>query len=340
MVKPPPHSNRKGVNAALGIVEDTLSALQERVRQQETLKKDHVGTNTVPVSAGDSIYSTSDKHKKLLQPTYKETSVLVKRNLRSNKGRCKGQHDTHGDRQVKPHKRSDKTNKPDRDDTLTDREKAESVRGRNSKACPCRLKNKHTGCSRKRNYREKEALDDTSPVASTRGRRDRLPEKTQQGIAYPQGKSKSKKNGKKEAITSHHFAQPTLTSRLRGELVTQKERQGNKENIIKMPFIPCGSKGKSHHLGVLVQQQLGHLKTVPYNQLLTHAPPHLQASSTLQPLHTQVPHKCGQLEQKRKVKGSGESSSGEEAVTEEMVKRALNNLHHHLDQSAQDSQNP
>lgn len=95
-------------------------------------------------------------------------------------------------------------------------------------------------------------MDDTSPVASTSGRVNRLPEKKQQETVHSQDKSKSKKNIRKTAVTLSHFAKPTLTSRLRGELVTQKERQDDKENNIKTPFIPCGSKARNIWLNFYV----------------------------------------------------------------------------------------
>ncbi|XP_042871385.1 uncharacterized protein LOC122252784 isoform X2 [Penaeus japonicus] len=63
---------------------------------------------------------------------------------------------------------------------------------------------------------------------------------------------------------SHRYAQPTLTSRLRTELLERREAE-EKENLI--PFIPSGSKNKSFHLGVIIQKELGRLKNIPPKEL-------------------------------------------------------------------------
>lgn len=63
---------------------------------------------------------------------------------------------------------------------------------------------------------------------------------------------------------SHGYAAPTLTSRLRTELLERREAE-EKENLI--PFIPSGSENKSFHLGVIIQKELGRLKNIPPKEL-------------------------------------------------------------------------
>lgn len=106
-------------------------------------------------------------------------------------------------------------------------------------------------------------------------------------------------------MTCQRYAQPTLTSKFRDELSSRKEKE-EKENITH--FIPCGSKGKSYHVGVIVQQELGRLKNM--------TPKDLENLLVSSPSGQEF--------------NADETGSDSEEVTEQTVRRALTNIHQHI----------
>ncbi|XP_018010313.1 uncharacterized protein LOC108667759 [Hyalella azteca] len=59
---------------------------------------------------------------------------------------------------------------------------------------------------------------------------------------------------------SNGYAQATLSSKLKEKL---DEKPGKKEKVSSLPFVPVGSQGKSFHVGIIIQKELGKLKSQP-----------------------------------------------------------------------------
>ncbi|XP_045116338.1 uncharacterized protein LOC123507494 isoform X2 [Portunus trituberculatus] len=98
-------------------------------------------------------------------------------------------------------------------------------------------------------------------------------------------------------VEKQGYARPTHTSQQRVKQSHPKE----KENII--PYIPCGAKSHSFHIGVTAQQEIG--------RLLNQPPPDLT--------HTHSNRSSGRPE--------GAATKG---LTQEILKQAMTNIHHHL----------
>ncbi|KAF2368425.1 hypothetical protein FHG87_000815 [Trinorchestia longiramus] len=62
-----------------------------------------------------------------------------------------------------------------------------------------------------------------------------------------------------QKLLSNGYAQSTLSSKLREEF-SDKHKRKEKEGF---PFIPVGNEGKSFHVGVIIQKELGQLKSQP-----------------------------------------------------------------------------
>ncbi|XP_063845913.1 uncharacterized protein LOC135091840 isoform X2 [Scylla paramamosain] len=99
-------------------------------------------------------------------------------------------------------------------------------------------------------------------------------------------------------VDKQGYARPTHTSRQR---TNQSRPRKEKENII--PYIPCGAKSHSYHIGITAQQEIGRLLNQPPRD---HTHSHSKRSS-------------GQQE--------GAAMTG---LTQETVKQAMANIHHHL----------
>ncbi|XP_068249967.1 uncharacterized protein [Palaemon carinicauda] len=105
-------------------------------------------------------------------------------------------------------------------------------------------------------------------------------------------------------VSGQSYAEPTLSFKLRTKL-TENKGKVEKENVI--PYIPSGHTNKSHHVGVIMQQKLGLLKTVPPKELKT----------LIEPFN-------------RTEERSKEADSESLIVTEDIIRTALNNIHDHI----------
>ncbi|XP_064089833.1 uncharacterized protein LOC135203786 [Macrobrachium nipponense] len=105
-------------------------------------------------------------------------------------------------------------------------------------------------------------------------------------------------------VSGQSYAEPTLSSKLRTKL-TESKGKAEKENV--MTYIPSGHTSKSHHVGVIMQQKLGLLKTVPLKELKT-------LTEAFNPPEERIK----------------ETDSDGIIITEDVIKTALNNIRDHI----------
>lgn len=108
-------------------------------------------------------------------------------------------------------------------------------------------------------------------------------------------------------VSGQSYAEPTLSFKLRTKL-TESKGKVEKENV--MAYIPSGHTNKSHHVGVIMQQKLGLLKTVPLKELKT-------LTEAFNPPEERIK----------------ETDSDSLIITEDVIRTALNNIHDHIAQA-------
>ncbi|KAG7175738.1 uncharacterized protein LOC121855029 [Homarus americanus] len=363
MAKILPYSDRRGMTAALDIVEDALASLQEKVRnQQKRPQLIDAETNTKPLqSHGNTQTSFTSSHPESIQKKQKDTSVLIHRKPTGASQRSRGHHRQSKEETIKNpkmqksipesqqqqsrHKRSQQLSSKNllsSNDTLetssgyierntsqipligcSDSRKGEgqeqitknlhlasSMGAINSQRGGCMSKHSSNSSSKKRSYRngEKSSATSSSSDESLLRKSYKLQGKLPHRSSRQSHKIIKEKKVPPRITTIHvsdsSYAQPTLTSQLRDELLSQKKEE--KENLV--PFIPCGSKSKSYHVGVIVQQQLGRLNNMPAKEL---------------------EHLTDPLSSKQES-DANETRSDCGSVTEQTIKNAMANIEQHI----------
>nr|XP_027212580.1 uncharacterized protein LOC113805730 [Penaeus vannamei] len=283
-------SRAKGINTALDIVEEALISLQEKAKQQPVLPGSSTDSHCIRNSPQPS---TSDAHQKTAKKV-KTSGVLIKRQPRSRSRNLRtGSHHPSGKRKVKTKKKQDisapKIDNPNEnlssssDDTprrsrsQQPRSRQEPLRPRSKRGnenvtqkLPC----ESTHCSIIDNsthnpaaiYRssKRQGSRGSSHIVGETSEDEILPGRRYKSTRRSNSRARLLPTGKGVDKPSHGYAAPTLTSRLRTELLERREAE-EKENLI--PFIPSGSENKSFHLGVIIQKELGRLKNIPPKEL-------------------------------------------------------------------------
>ncbi|XP_045599560.2 transcription elongation factor B polypeptide 3 isoform X1 [Procambarus clarkii] len=329
MAKSSPYSNRIGMTAALDIVEDTLKSLQEKA-QQQSQKPEFKNAETNTSFRADCKIQTSKASSISEHQQQKETSVLINRRPSIHSDNSRSHHEVYrGNKAAKAKKKKKSipgsqaskhsrklqqqscSSLPSSHDISHESSTSEnSIRTTHSQQRREIPTHSGSNASEKRVSRNRERHSESSPDESLNRRKYESRVKPPQCSREPHQRSKEKgvphtcKTTK--PVSDQSYARPTLTSKFRDSLSSQKKEEKGKENIVT--FISCGSKSKSYHVGVIAQQELNHLKHMSSKEL-----------EYITVCHTR----------KQDLKAD-ETGNDSEPVSEETVKRAMANIHHHI----------
>lgn len=264
------HSQRRSLSAALDMVEAAISSLENQAKQAKEYEEQQQ-QQLLQSRLNPALQSTAPNHSSAKEP--KAINPLLDRPMDQQESQLPVTNNTISTDQARL-THPENFNKKDSNKMISYKVLGSSPHkkrksGKELRAVlPGVLLQQRSSTPRKRSSHKRSGGTSRSKQHSDRNRQTSSPVTTERNnnsiiqaddkvdAAAAAGQDLKSSSGKQH---KSGYQQPTLSSKRREQL-TDKPKKKDKPSL---PFVPVGSQGKSYHVGVIIQKELGKLKSQP-----------------------------------------------------------------------------